>query len=58
MNMIKKKIRTNINFNDKNTIKAWLEKFNYTQNWETFYKHEYVYERIRTNINFNEKKIQ
>ena len=43
MNMfIKKKIRTNINSNEKNTIKKWLEKSNYTQNLETFYKHEYV----------------
>ena len=38
MSIIMKKIRTNINFNEENTIKAWLEKINYSQNWKTFWK--------------------
>ena len=47
MNVFIKKIRTHINFNlnEKKTIKALLEKFNYIQNLETFYKHEYVYNK-------------
>ena len=40
MNMLIEEIRTNIDFNEKYTIKAWLEKKSIipTQNWETFIK--------------------